>query len=160
MMHGPGKLTSRGGSIRFIAAQGTSVPYGFGQMRPILPVTGEELDIGTPMERMSGIQDSCGKYGRAIGVSSLFQEPAHRKIPTQDRQAAFAHLEDHSQVGDGPRPPTNDGEQIELEGRQDNTWQPVRAECGTEGFNACNGARGHKKADCRGSSACYDLKSI
>lgn len=129
-------------------------------MRLILSVAGEELDVGTPMERVSGVQDRCGKCGRARGLSALFQEPAHRKISTLDFQATLAHLEDQGQLGDGPRPRAHDIEEIEFNAREDDTRQPVRTECGTKGFNACNGVSTHRKADSLGLRACYDLKSV
>jgi len=103
-------------------------------------------------------QDRCSKYGHAKGLSALPQEPAHRKISTQDFQATLAHLEDHSQLGDGPRPQAHDSEEIEFNGREDDTRKPVRTECGTKGFNACNGVSAHRRADSLSLRACYDLK--
>ncbi len=69
-----------GGSIKLGAVHGTS---GLGQMQPIFPVTGEELDIDTPIERMSTIQGHCRKYSRAIALPSLLLRAPQREIPTR-----------------------------------------------------------------------------
>lgn len=102
-----------GGSIKLVAVQGTSGSHGLGQMQPILSVTGEELDIGTPLENVDHsrpLREIQSRDNHALAF--IKARPA--RDSDQDLQAALAHPEDNIQLDNGPRPSAQDGEKIEL----------------------------------------------
>lgn len=122
-----------GGSIKLVAVQGTSGSHGLGQMQPISSVTGEELDIDTPLEKMPTIQERYVKYSRAITMPSLLSKPAQCEIPTKTFKPRWLTLRTTSSLTiDHVRRPRT----VKSSSSND-TRQQVHAECGTKGFNAC-----------------------
>lgn len=123
-----------GGSIKLVAVQGTSGTHGRGQMQPIFPVTGEELDIDTPIERTSTIQDRYVKYSRAIALPSLLSGPDQREIPTRIFKPRWLTLRTTSTLTmDHVRRPRT------VKRLHSNDMRQLgHAECGAKGFSACN----------------------
>ena len=114
------------------------------QLRPIHPVTLQQLNVGSSVFGMLRIQHRCGKWGVTVGLPALPQQSAHRKIPTKNVHPSLAHIKSLSKLLDRPAPRSHCGKETQLRRGDNHTRQSAGSQEAMKGFNTGDGRAHHE----------------